>query len=230
MAGGAPSRLGVVGAGTMGAGIAQLGVLAGMETVLYDAFPEALQRGRERIEEGLRKGAERGRWSEDDASAARARLRTGGELADLSNSERRRAIDMNAVGPRYFETMGIPLIRGREFRDEDSPPVSENPPAVPPPPGAQRPDPPSGVEVLSGGDERQDHSGCHGPVLRRVRRGPEPGGRVHDVRDEARAGRERDDGPCPLERALAIGRLRQRAHEVARQSRPLTSRRHEVYL
>ena len=87
MAGGAPSRLGVVGAGTMGAGIAQLGVLAGMETVLYDAFPEALQRGRERIEEGLRKGAERGRWSEDDASAARARLRTGGELADLRNSE-----------------------------------------------------------------------------------------------------------------------------------------------
>src|SRR2546423_7555848 len=87
MAGGAPSRLGVVGAGTMGAGIAQLGVLAGMETVLYDAFPEALQRGRERIEEGLRKGAERGRWSEDDTSAARERLRTGGELADLRDSE-----------------------------------------------------------------------------------------------------------------------------------------------
>src|SRR2546421_4922328 len=71
----------------MGAGIAQLGVLAGMDTVLYDAFPEALQRGRERIEEGFRKGAERGRWSEGDASAAHERLRTGGELADLRDSE-----------------------------------------------------------------------------------------------------------------------------------------------
>ncbi len=83
----APSRLGVVGAGTMGAGIAQLGVLAGMETVLYDAFPEALQRGRDRIEDGLRKGAERGRWSEDGASDARRRLRTDGELTGLRDSE-----------------------------------------------------------------------------------------------------------------------------------------------
>jgi predicted permease len=35
--------------------------------------------------------------------------------------EKRRAIDMNAVGPRFFETMGIPLIMGRDFRDQDSP-------------------------------------------------------------------------------------------------------------
>ncbi|TMM10366.1 MAG: 3-hydroxybutyryl-CoA dehydrogenase [Actinobacteria bacterium] len=83
----APSRLGVVGAGTMGAGIAQLGVLARMDTVLYDAFPEALEPGRVRIEEGLRKGAERGRWSEDDASAAGERLRTAGELSELRDSE-----------------------------------------------------------------------------------------------------------------------------------------------
>src|SRR2546429_7572641 len=71
----------------MGAGIAQLGVLAGMDTVLYDAFPEALEPGRVRIEEGLRKGAERGRWSEDDASAAGERLRTAGELSELRDSE-----------------------------------------------------------------------------------------------------------------------------------------------
>jgi 3-hydroxybutyryl-CoA dehydrogenase len=40
-----PERIGVVGAGTMGAGIAQLGVTAGIETVLYDPVPEALERG-----------------------------------------------------------------------------------------------------------------------------------------------------------------------------------------
>jgi predicted permease len=38
-------------------------------------------------------------------------------------------VDMNAVGPRFFETMGIPVLAGREFRDEDSPATSE---AVPP--------------------------------------------------------------------------------------------------
>ena len=38
-------RLGVAGAGTMGAGIAQLGVTAGMETLLHDPDPEALERG-----------------------------------------------------------------------------------------------------------------------------------------------------------------------------------------
>jgi predicted permease len=37
-------------------------------------------------------------------------------------------VDMNAVGPRYFETVGIPLIVGRDFTDEDNPATSENPP------------------------------------------------------------------------------------------------------
>ena len=37
-------------------------------------------------------------------------------------------VDMNTVGPRFFETMGIPLLAGREFRDEDSPATSEPPP------------------------------------------------------------------------------------------------------
>ena len=45
--------------------------------------------------------------------------------------DRAKVIDMNAVGPRFFETMGIPLVSGREFRDEDSPAVSPDPPAVP---------------------------------------------------------------------------------------------------
>ena len=40
-----PKRLGVVGAGTMGSGIAQLGCLAGMETFLHDPVEEALVKG-----------------------------------------------------------------------------------------------------------------------------------------------------------------------------------------
>jgi predicted permease len=30
-------------------------------------------------------------------------------------------VDMNAVSPRFFETMGIPMVLGRDFRDEDNP-------------------------------------------------------------------------------------------------------------
>jgi 3-hydroxybutyryl-CoA dehydrogenase len=54
-------RLGVAGAGTMGAGIAQLGCQAGMETVLYDPFEEARKRGAEYVRKGLERAREKGR-------------------------------------------------------------------------------------------------------------------------------------------------------------------------
>ena len=45
----APKTIGVAGAGTMGAGIAQLACLAGAETLLHDPAAEALERGLEQI-------------------------------------------------------------------------------------------------------------------------------------------------------------------------------------
>ena len=82
-----PRALGVVGAGTMGAGIAQLGVLAGLDTYLHDPFPEALERGGERVHRGLARGVERERWSEEEATAAEARLVLAGSLEELSGCE-----------------------------------------------------------------------------------------------------------------------------------------------
>jgi predicted permease len=49
---------------------------------------------------------------------------------ELQKSDKK-YVDMNTVGPRFFETMGIPLLQGREFRDEDSPATSEPPPETP---------------------------------------------------------------------------------------------------
>jgi 3-hydroxybutyryl-CoA dehydrogenase len=86
-AGELPRALGVVGAGTMGAGIAQLGVLAGLDTYLHDPFPEALERGGERVHRGLAKGAERGRWSEEEATEAETRLVLASSLEELSRCE-----------------------------------------------------------------------------------------------------------------------------------------------
>ena len=42
--------------------------------------------------------------------------------------DEKKYVDMNAVGPRYFETVGIQLIDGREFRDEDNSAYSIDPP------------------------------------------------------------------------------------------------------
>jgi len=80
-------RVGVVGAGTMGAGIAQLACLAGCETLLHDPVGEALARGAERVRADLERGAVRGRWSAGDAAAAADRLRVAAQLADLEGCD-----------------------------------------------------------------------------------------------------------------------------------------------
>jgi 3-hydroxybutyryl-CoA dehydrogenase len=67
----------------MGRGIAQLAALGGYETVLYDVAPELAESGAATLREALDKGAERGRWSVDDAKAAAARVETASELEQL---------------------------------------------------------------------------------------------------------------------------------------------------
>jgi 3-hydroxybutyryl-CoA dehydrogenase len=79
-----PETVGVVGAGTMGAGIAQLAALAGARTLLHDPDPQALAAGLERAIADLDRGALRGRWSEDDAAAAAERLQPAATLDRLA--------------------------------------------------------------------------------------------------------------------------------------------------
>jgi 3-hydroxybutyryl-CoA dehydrogenase len=66
--------IGVLGAGTMGSGIAQLAARAGARTLLHDPIPEALERGAKRAAEGLQKEAAKGKLSDGDAQAAADRL------------------------------------------------------------------------------------------------------------------------------------------------------------
>jgi 3-hydroxybutyryl-CoA dehydrogenase len=79
----APKVIGVIGSGVMGAGIAQLACLAGAETLLFDSSAEALAKAAAGIERNLGRGAERGRWSEEDARAAAGRLRTVDKIGAL---------------------------------------------------------------------------------------------------------------------------------------------------
>ncbi len=80
-------RIGVAGAGTMGAGIAQLACLGGYETLLHDPDPGALERGVERLRADLERGMHRGRWTEAEAEAAAARVRPAAELENLGGCD-----------------------------------------------------------------------------------------------------------------------------------------------
>ena len=80
-------RIGVAGAGTMGAGIALLACLEGFETYLHDPITEALRAGEDRLRAALLRGAERGLWSDGKAEAASARLRVAPRLQDLAGCE-----------------------------------------------------------------------------------------------------------------------------------------------
>ena len=81
------TRVGVLGAGTMGAGIAQVAALGGLRTQLYDAFPEAAAAGAVRVGDDLAKGVSRRRWSEREASAAAGRVSAATELEELAGCE-----------------------------------------------------------------------------------------------------------------------------------------------
>ncbi len=81
------NRIGVVGAGTMGSGIAQLACLGGYETVIQDPEPEALEAGAERVVESLGKGVRREMWSADEAEEAGGRLEAAGDLAGLAGCD-----------------------------------------------------------------------------------------------------------------------------------------------
>jgi len=74
-------RIGVIGAGQMGGGIAHVCALAGFEVALTDISEEALQRGREAIDRNLSRQVARGKIREEDKAAVLGRIRTGLDYA-----------------------------------------------------------------------------------------------------------------------------------------------------
>ena len=80
-------KVGVVGLGTMGAGIAQLSVQAGFETLGREVSRELAERGRATIERYLSRGVERGRLSQEERDHALGRLALTTELDDLSDCD-----------------------------------------------------------------------------------------------------------------------------------------------
>ncbi len=80
-------KVGVVGLGTMGAGIAQVCVQAGVETVGREVSDELGAAARGRIDHYLSRGVEKGRLTEEEREAALQRLMTTTELAELADCD-----------------------------------------------------------------------------------------------------------------------------------------------
>ena len=80
-------RVGVVGLGAMGAGIAQLSVEAGVETVGREVTAELGEQARDRIAHFLTRKVEKGQLEEDARDAAVARLSLTTDLADLAGCD-----------------------------------------------------------------------------------------------------------------------------------------------
>jgi 3-hydroxybutyryl-CoA dehydrogenase len=81
------TRVGVVGLGAMGAGIAQVCVQAGLEVVGREVEVELGEAARRRIDHYLSRGVEKGRLGEEEKEAALGRLATTTELAELAECD-----------------------------------------------------------------------------------------------------------------------------------------------
>jgi 3-hydroxybutyryl-CoA dehydrogenase len=104
-------RIGVLGAGVMGSGIAQVTATAGYETVCYDVDAGALDTGREHVTTGrygLERGVERGKLTREQSDAALDRLTFTGSFDDAAASD----LVVEAV-PERLE------LKVRVFRDLD---------------------------------------------------------------------------------------------------------------
>ncbi len=76
----------VVGAGTMGAGIAESAALAGMTAVMLDVREDALDRGRQTIERDLDRRVKKGRISEDERREILERVSTTTSVEDCAEA------------------------------------------------------------------------------------------------------------------------------------------------
>ncbi|HEY0870765.1 MAG TPA: 3-hydroxyacyl-CoA dehydrogenase family protein [Acidothermaceae bacterium] len=101
------TRVAVVGAGLMGAGIAQVAARAGYDVVLHDTTPKSLDRATRAIAASQARLVARGELTEADAEASRARIVTTTDLDNIASAE----IVVEAV----FEQLEVKLEVFREI-------------------------------------------------------------------------------------------------------------------
>src|SRR5688572_31755288 len=114
-------RVGVIGAGTMGHGIAQVAAAAGCDVVLIDSTAELAERGLQRIRENLNDGIKRGKVTEAERDSVLGRLRVSG---DASSAAADRDLIIEAVPERM--DLKIALLQSVESHLADDAIIASN--------------------------------------------------------------------------------------------------------
>src|SRR5688572_28743478 len=80
-------RVGVIGGGQMGAGIAEVAALAGCEVVVHEVSPEAAEAARSRIEKSLDRAVSRGKLDQEAAGSALSRITFSTDWSDQADRQ-----------------------------------------------------------------------------------------------------------------------------------------------
>ncbi len=80
------TTIGIIGAGTMGAGIAQVAIVGGVRVLLHDPVEAAMARGRSRISQGVSRAVERGHLQAEAAEEALGRLVVITRLTEMGDA------------------------------------------------------------------------------------------------------------------------------------------------
>lgn len=80
-------KIGVLGAGQMGRGIAQVAAQVGLDVVIFDTYSQALESAQKMIGEQLQKGAEKAKWDQKHCSESLARINLAKKLEDFHHCD-----------------------------------------------------------------------------------------------------------------------------------------------
>ena len=110
--GGDIRRIGIIGAGQMGRGIAHVCALAGLDVVLSDANAAALAQARDTIGSNLSRQVARGRIKEEDKTAALGRIKAAGAYREFADCDMviEAATEKEAVKREIFEEL-VPVLK-----------------------------------------------------------------------------------------------------------------------
>ena len=80
-------KFGVIGAGQMGGGIAQVAAISGLDVIMNDIKPEFVEKGLESISKILDRSVEKGKMSAEDKNAVLGRIKTSVSLQDMAPAD-----------------------------------------------------------------------------------------------------------------------------------------------
>ncbi|CAN5329504.1 3-hydroxybutyryl-CoA dehydrogenase [soil metagenome] len=104
-------KVGIVGGGLMGSGIAEVTSRAGLDVVLVEVSEEAASRAQARVEESLRRAEKRGKLESDEVDTILGRITFSHSLSDLSDRDLvvEAASEDEATKTELFRTIGAIL-------------------------------------------------------------------------------------------------------------------------